>query len=167
LVIFTETVEEALRMERTAQIAESCRQTEDNDGNMIPCQLGVCDDRLLCLKQETQPSEDTIDTEDLNVLSSQDKDGLQTRTCSEDKYSPMNLVLGSVAVVSSSLGLEKNSRELGGSILGLKKNCPKLGLARSRGWEKVLHLAVDYHKCNIQIVRFLITYNYCWVCVSD
>ena len=60
-------------MERTAQIAESWRQTEDNDGNMIPCQLGVCDDRLLCLKQETKPVEDTIDTEDLNV---QDKDDL-------------------------------------------------------------------------------------------
>eukprot|EP00090_Calanus_glacialis_P017310 TRINITY_DN26971_c0_g1_i5.p1 TRINITY_DN26971_c0_g1~~TRINITY_DN26971_c0_g1_i5.p1 ORF type:complete len:650 (-),score=145.70 TRINITY_DN26971_c0_g1_i5:33-1982(-) len=137
LVIFTETVEEALRMERTAQIAESWRQTEDNDGNMIPCQLGVCDDRLLCLKQETQPSEDTIDTADLNVLSSEDKDGLQTRTCSADKYSPMNLVLGPVAVVSTSLGLHKNP--------------PELGLAWSRGWDKVLHLAVDYDNCNIQI----------------
>jgi hypothetical protein len=145
LTIFTETVEEALRMERTAQIAKSLRQTEDNVDNMNACRLGVCDDRL-----------STIDTEDLNVLSSEDKDDLLNRTRFEDKYSPMNLVLGPVAVVSSSLGLEKNSSELGGSSLGLEKNCPELGLVWSRGWEKVLHLAVDYHNCNIQIVRILL-----------
>lgn len=140
LTIFTETLEEALRMERTAQIAESWRQTEDNDDSRIVCWLGVCDDRLLCLKKEKQPSEDTIDTgdnEDLNVLSSEDKDNLQTRTCSTNEYSPLSLVLGPVAVVSSSLGLEKS--------------CPELCLAWSKGWEKVLHLAVDYHNCNIQI----------------
>ena len=145
LTIFTETVGEALRMERMAQIAESWRQTGDNIDNMIVCRLGVCDDRLLCLKQETHPCEDTIDTgdtEDLNVLSSEGKDNLQTRTGFADKYSPTNLVLGPVAVVSSMLGLEKKS--------------PDLCLVWSRGWENVLHLAVDYHSCNIQIVRILI-----------
>ena len=60
-------------MERTAQIAESWRQTEDNVDNMNACRLGVCDDRFLCLKQETKPVEDTIDTEDMN---GQEKDDL-------------------------------------------------------------------------------------------
>ena len=135
LAIFTETVEEALRMERTAHLAESWRQNEDNVDNMFVCRLGVCDDRLLCLKQETQPSEDTFNTEDLNVLGSEDKDDLLNRTGSADKYSPMNLVLGPVAVVSSSLGLEKNFPELGSSSLGLEKNCPELG-SSSLGLEK-------------------------------
>ena len=159
LAIFTETVQEALRMKRTAEMAESWRviidiimdhfcnivtQAEDIDDSPTPCQLGVCDDRLLCLKQEEQTPNNNPD---INICSPEDNEDLQSRRESNvNKYSAMNLVVGPLKVVSSSLGLEKNSPGPGGP------GTQDLVLAWSRSWTKVLHLAVDYDNCNIQMV---------------
>jgi len=142
LAILTDTVQEALRMKRTAEMAESWR-AEDYDDSPTPCQLGVCDDRLLCLKQEEQTLNNNPD---INICSPEDDEDLHSRRESNvNKYSAMNLVVGPLKVVSSSLGLEKNSPGPGGPAT------QDLVLAWSRSWTKVLHLAVDYDNCNIQM----------------
>jgi len=150
LAIFTDTLEEALRMERAASKAEKWT-AGDNDESVSVCQLGVCDDRLVCLRQEGDTQDnvgekiehlnDANNIIDIKDATSEDKEDLKPLQES-GKYSAKTLILGSVNVVSSSLGLESNS-----SVPGQ----PPLSLAWSKSWRKVLHMAVDYDNCNIQM----------------
>jgi len=122
LTVFTETLVEAARLYRVAGIAERW-QAEDNDDILTPCYLGVCDDRLLCLKIDSQAL-DIPEPPDIRITSPQDKD----MSCIPDS------------------GAEEQLGQVVGGDRGEEQS-----IAWSIEWGSVLYMAVDYQNYNIQI----------------
>jgi len=123
LTVFTETLVEAARLYRVAGIAERW-QAEDNDDMLTPCYLGVCDDRLLCLKIESQEL-DISEPPDIRIISPQEKDNMSCIPDSGAEEQPSQVVGGDDGEVQS--------------------------IAWSIEWGSVLYMAVDYQNYNIQI----------------
>jgi len=123
LTLFAETLGEAARLYRVAGIAERW-QAEDKDDILIPCYLGVCDDRLVCFKIESQ-AHDSSEPPDIRIISPQDKDDMSCTPDNGAEQQPGQVLGGDGGAVHSFVWCIE--------------------------WGSVLNIAVDYHNCNIQI----------------